>query len=497
MRKISRRKFLKYGALGGAALLLSGAGAGIASQTVFEEEAPATPVPVDRFRAALPIPPVLQPVSADETTDYYEIVQREGRMEILPGLATTIWGYNGIFPGPTIKARVGRRVVVKQTNDLDTHTVVHLHGGVTPQEHDGFPMDMVHPGETREYVYPNGGHGAATQWYHDHAMDHTGRNVYMGLAGMYLLKDAADDGLALPSGEYDVPLMITNRLFAKDGKLVYSHDDHFGAEGDTVLVNGAPWPRMEVAARKYRFRILNASNATLYTLALDSGRPFTQIGTDGGLMDRPVEVESIPLGMAERAEVVIDFSAYPVGSQIVLRSLSGREGHGEDPEIMRFDVVREEPDDSSVPEKLREIEPIPESEAVRTREFVFGPSPALKAPPPLKMTINGEEFDPDRVDAAPGYGDVEIWRLVNKKMPVVPFDPPHPVHIHLGDFQVLDRNGEEPPPHERGWKDTVTISGDDVVRIIKRFDGYKGKFIMHCHNLEHEDHFMMARFDVV
>ena len=494
MKKISRRRFLKYGAWGGAALLASGAGVGVASQTVFEAE-PATPVPVERFRAALPVPPVSRPVRTDATTDYYEVTQRRGKMELLPGYETEVWGYDGIFPGPTIEARTGRRVVVRQTNALDSHTVVHLHGGVTPPEHDGFPMDMIHPGETREYVYPNDQDGAATQWYHDHAMDHTGRNVYMGLAGMYILGDDVDDELPLPRGEYDVPLMITSRLFGEDGEIVYNHDGHTGAAGDVVLVNGAPWPRMEVSARRYRFRILNASNATDYTLALSSGLPFNQIATDGGLMSRPVEVKSIPLGMAERVEVVIDFSAYPVGTQVVLRNAEGAEGG--DPEIMRFDVVRKARDDSAVPEKLREVEPILERLAVREREFVFRPSPAVNAPP-VKWTINGDAFDPDRVDAAPRYGDVEIWRLVNRQpVPLLPFAPTHPAHIHMGNFQILDRNGRKPLPHEAGWKDTVSLRKDDEVRVIKKFEGYRGKFIMHCHNLEHEDYVMMSRFDVV
>jgi spore coat protein A len=179
----------------------------------------------------------------------------------LPGLCTTIWGYEGILPGPTIHASRGRRVVVHHTNRLAVPTVVHLHGGVTPPDSDGFPTDMILPDQTRTYVYLNNQH-AATLWYHDHAMDHTGRNIYMGLAGFYLLRDQEETSLHLPEGPYDVPLLIQDRLFAADGQFVYDTFRHLAAKGSTILVNGAPWPRMEVAARKYRFRILNGSNAT-------------------------------------------------------------------------------------------------------------------------------------------------------------------------------------------------------------------------------------------
>lgn len=474
----NRREFLVLG------------GAFVAGHAIARGQHPPQGSRVARFQLPLRIPPVLRPVRTDDTTDYYEISQREAEVEILHGLRTDVWGYEGIFPGPTIKARRGRKVVVKQTNRLAVSTVVHLHGGVTPSDSDGFPTDMIMPGESKAYVYPNN-QRAATLWYHDHAMHHTGRNLYMGLAGLYLIEDDHEAN-SLPHGEYDIPLIIQDRRFDADGSLVYEHGNGYrGAKGNIVLVNGSPWPRMEVATRKYRFRFLNASNAKIYRLLLSSGQSFVQIATEGGLLPKPVPIRILSLAMAERAEVIIDFSVYPLGTSLVLQNLNGK---GAIEEIMRLDVVRRESDDSVVPERLTVIEPLLEKAAVRTREFVFGTKPTFGLPP-VVWTINGKRFEPDRPIAEPRYGDVEIWHLKSDKE--LGLGMLHPVHLHLVNFQILERNGGPPLPHERGWKDTVSVDKSENVRIIARFDGFKGRYLMHCHNLEHEDHHMMARFDVI
>jgi spore coat protein A len=323
-------------------------------------------------------------------------------------------------------------------------------------------------------------------------MDATGRNVYMGLAGLYVVGDDAEDRLGLPRGDYDVPLILQRRQLAADGSIAYP-GGRFGAGGDVLLVNGAPWPRLEVARRRYRYRLLNAANAARFDLSLDSGEDLTQIGTDGGLLPAPTRVPHLPLGPAERAEVVVDFARYALGSQVVLRS-GGQEGDRAEP-VLRFDVARDAPDDSALPAALRPLEPIPERAAARTREFVFGAGPRAGLPP-LGWTIDGRDFDPDRAVAAVPFGDVEIWRLRNRPL-LGRIAMAHPVHVHLVHFQVLDRNGAPPPPHERGWKDTVVLGEGDEVRVVARFDGHRGRYVLHCHNLEHEDHAMMARFDVV
>ncbi len=487
--KVSRRALLKLGALGGAAVALPLA----PTFASFGKDQPAPSPLVPRFTRALVIPPVIRPVRRTATTDFYEVTQKEARVEILPGLQTTVWGYEGMFPGPTFRVRRGREIVVKQNNLLPDGVVVHQHGGVTPADSDGYPTDLIPPGGSREYVYPNG-HRAATMWYHDHAMVKTGDHVYKGLAGFYIVDDEVEDRLPLPRGRYDVPLMIQDRRFAADGSLVFDPLGHIGViDGDVLLVNGVPWPRFEVASRKYRFRILNGSNSTQFKLGLSTGQPLTLIATDGGLLPAPVDLPAIPLAMAERVEVVLDFSRYPIGSRVILENLDGAGRLGQ---IMRFDVVREEPDDSAVPATLRPVESIPESAAARTRDWVFGPRATMSASPPVEWVINGREFDPNRIDATPRLGDVEIWRIKNAtELNVGGMD--HPVHIHLVSFRILDRNGVKPGPYEDGWKDTVLVPKGEEVRLIMRFEGDRGKYIMHCHNLEHEDAAMMTNFAVV
>lgn len=439
----------------------------------------------------LPIPPTLSPVRSDATTDYYAIVQREASAEILPGMCTRVWGYDGSFPGPTIEAHRGRVTVVTHTNHLDMRTVVHLHGGVTRPESDGFPTDTLPPGETRSYQYDNMGR-AATLWYHDHCWGDAGRNVNMGLAGFYLLKEDSEIDGRLPHGRYDIPLMLQDRTLTSTGELDYDHQAHHGASGRIMLVNGAPWPVLEVAARKYRFRVLNASNATPMRLALSTHQPLIHIATDQGLLPRPVVLSTIGLVPAERIEMVIDFSVYPIGSRVVLQN---RRAGGSLGLLMRFDVVRAERDDSSIPARLSEVEPLDPSQAARTRTFVFGGTLTWGMPPGVHWVINGEPFDPRRVDANPRLGDIEVWRLMNRGL--LGRTMLHPVHTHLVPFQVLRRNGRAPLRQEAGWKDTVALEDGEEIDVIMQWNGYRGRYLLHCHNLEHEDHSMMARIDVI
>lgn len=507
-RKITRRDALKLALGGGVATLLQACGSR-RSQGSYSEAVP-------RFAAALPIPPVLEPTRSDEYGDYYEIEARESSAAILPRQRTTIRGYNGIFPGPTIKATRGRATHVRFTTKLQTPVVTHLHGGHTPSDSDGWPTDVIvpaghqapvtsmrmdHTGNTvpmpssnyeHNYRYPND-RRAATLWYHDHAMGVTGQNVYMGLAGFYLVEDDEERSLPLPRGRYDIPLMLCARQFKEDGSLQYNPHGHSGAEGDVILVNGAPWPALKVERRIYRFRILNASNSTTFTLALSSALPFVQIATDGGLLASPVELTHISLAMAERVEVVIDFSGYAAGDSVVLRNT---EKLGPLGEIMRFDITGPAVSDHvRLPDQLSVIETLAPDAAVRTRTFTFGPRPELKNHfPPIYWAINGNRFDPEHSQANPRLGDVEIWRFVYEKSP---FRQAHPPHVHLVNFQILDRNGQAPHKYERGWKDTLRLDSGDDVRVIMRFDGYRGRYLMHCHNLEHEDYDMMMRFDVV
>jgi spore coat protein A len=490
---LSRRAFLRHaGRVGSGALLATGVGgagwwtasrsAALTGNEIVDGLLPSPPVVP--FEAVFRTPPVLAPTRADADTDYYEMTMRPATLEILPGHSTTIWGFNGQFPGPTIKARRGRRVVIRQTNQLpEAKPAVHLHGGHVEARFDGYPTDVIPLGASRDYVYPNN-QLAASLSYHDHEMDRTGLNVYMGLVGAYLVEDDEEAALNLPSGDYDVPLIIQDRAFHIDGSLRYSPNMD-GMFGDVILVNGVPQPRFPVANRKYRLRIYNASNARTYELTLSSGQPLVQIATDGGLLASPVPRTTIPLLPFERVEVVVDFASVDVGSQVILQN--GRTV-GRTAAIMRFDVERQEEDPSSVPSVLRPLERLDEKSATVTRDFTLEMDMGGER---MRWLINDKAFDHHRVDFAPRLGDTEIWRFTNRSGP-----HPHPMHIHLDMFQILDRNGAPPSPGEVGWKDTVAVGPDETVRVIVRFTDYPGRYMFHCHNLEHEDNGMMGQFDV-
>jgi spore coat protein A len=438
----------------------------------------------------LPIPALARPVRSDATTDFYEIVQREADQEILPGLRTRVLSYDGTFPGPTLVTRSGRPVVVTHRNDLAVPVAVHLHGGHTPADSDGYPTDLIEPGGRRDYTYPTR-QRAATLWYHDHRMDFTGPQVYRGLAGFHLVTDDEQDALGLPAGDRDVPLMITDRSFDEDGSFSYPAQHHGGAGvtdahmegvlGDVVLVNGAPWPVLDVAAARYRLRLLNASSARRYRLGLDPARtPLVQIASDGGLLERPVEHSAVLLSPGERCEVVVDFAAFAPGTEITMRNGLGSGPTGE---VMRFRVTGRAGDDSRVPPQLSRIEPLRADRAVRTRTWTFRRAPTGQHPGWL---LDGRAFDPERIDADVRLGETEVWRFTS--------DLHHPVHVHLDPFQVLSRRRAGPGPQDAGWKDTVDLAPSESVDVAVRFTDYPGRYLLHCHNLEHEDMAMMAAF---
>jgi len=489
-RRITRREALRLGLGAMAGLTLPAIGGGVAASFgVFDRTARAP-----RFELPLTVPPVLTPTRTDADADYYEMVQMLAGQEIVPGLTTPIWGYNGSFPGPTIRARTNRRLVIKQMNGLPEPVSVHLHGGVQSSESDGFPTDLIPPGGTKDYHYPNL-HRAATLFYHDHAMDLTGPHTYKGLSGLYLLSDDVEDSLPLPRGEYDVPLMIQDRAFNLDGSFAFRSNDPtniFAQGGDVILVNGVPWPRFQVAARRYRFRILNASSTRDYGIALSNKEPLIQIATDGGLLDRPIALDAVRLGPAERAEVVVDFGDMALGTTI---DLENRLDVGDFAALLRFEVTRRADEDSRVPAVLAPTQRLLEADAATTRRFVFRRS-LTPAFPPFHWTINGRTYDPSTIAERVRQGTTEIWQFENRAFG--PFEEQeHPVHVHLVNFLVLDRNGRPPAPYETGWKDTVVVGSKETVRVIARFAPFTGKYVLHCHNLAHEDHAMMANFEVV
>ncbi|MDF2711335.1 multicopper oxidase family protein [Nonomuraea muscovyensis] len=484
---MTRRGALRLFGLGAAAAV---SGCSLLGRTPLPLLLTSSAPPPKPYTVPLPLPAVAKPHRTDATTDYYELVQRAAEVEILPGLRTPVWGYDGSFPGPTIRARSGRRTVVRVSNGLTVPTVTHLHGGHTPPESDGYPTDLVQPGARRDYVFPLE-QRAATLWYHDHRMDYTGPQVWRGLAGFFLVGDDEEAALPLPAGERDLPLLICDRSFDADGAMPYpARPDGPGAReafmggvlGDVILVNGAPWPRLGVDRARYRLRLLNASNARTYELALSPGGRLVRIGGDGGLLTAPVAVERVRLAPGERADVVVDFAAHRVGDHVELRNLLGE---GAQSRVMRFTVERDARDDSAIPPALSRVERLDPAQAAVTRDFAFT-SGDLHGH--TGWLINGKPFDVRRVDARPKLGQVEIWRLTS--------DVAHPVHLHLDHFQVLSVGGERPagPPE---WKDTVELRETQTVEIITRFTGYRGRYVMHCHNLEHEDMAMMSTFEVV
>ncbi|MFF8946704.1 multicopper oxidase family protein [Streptomyces sp. NPDC014864] len=522
----SRRSVLGLIA-GGAAGLAVPAGAAAYAQWAGEGTGKVltSRIPLPKpFAVPLPTPPRARPARTTRTTDHYELTQRASAVEILPGTRTTVWGYDGIFPGPTITARSGRSTSVRVINSLTVPTSTHLHGGVTPPHSDGYPTDVVVPAMcgdaftsghmqsmgngmhtsashwtlsqgSKTYEYPLK-QRAATLWYHDHRMDFSAPQVWRGLAGFFLVHDDEEDALTLPGGDRDLPLMLCDRAFEADGSFRYpGHDlsctgtpgvqDAYmdGVLGDVQLVNGAPWPEAEIPAARHRLRLLNASNARRYDLRLELEHggilPVTQVGGDAGLLRAPQRLDTVPLAPAERFDVVVDFSQCPVGSHVTLvNTVAG----GRMRQVMRFRVARKATDDSHVPARLSSYEPLTPAVAVATRHFDFRRTND-------RWTINGRRFSTAETLARPRLGTVERWRLSS--------DFHHPVHLHMAHFQVLSRGGRRPEASDAGWKDTVDVRPYEVVEILARFDGYHGRYMLHCHNLEHEDMAMMANFEVV
>jgi FtsP/CotA-like multicopper oxidase with cupredoxin domain len=450
-------------------------GAAVASGGAMQTAA-ATPTP---FSKPLVIPKVL-------TSSNIALTAKLADVQILPGKATRMWTYNGTFPGPTIRRPTGQTSTVTLTNSLPASAgelTLHNHGNHSTSENDGQPdAFLAAPGQSVTYTYTGteagGNERGALQWYHDHRMDVTGRNVWMGLAGMYIIDDPADPK-SLPRGGFDVPLMIVDRRFDANNQLAYTFNA-LGVTGNRTLINGVIQPYFRVGDRRYRFRILNASNARSYELGLSNGQAFTQIGTDSGLLPAPVRRTRITLAPAERADVVIDFAGR-LGQNIVLQNLAAT---GSMRQLLQFRVSRDLTETSSVPSKLRPLPVLdPTPAASRTIEFGRARIGGL-------WTINGRPFSPDRIDVQPRLNTTETWTFVNKS------GAAHVIHIHDVDQQLVSRNGVPPARYEL-MKESWTLGIGETVVLKLKFTDNLGTFVYHCHILEHEDASMMAQFEVV
>ncbi|MFB7375267.1 multicopper oxidase family protein [Streptomyces sp. NPDC056222] len=478
---LSRRRFI------GAALATGGTVATGAALTPLLGAASATAADataVAFFTRPMPLPQVIAPSSTANGVDTYNISIKRTTKEILPKQLTEVFTFNGGFPG-LIRATSGRPVVINQYNKLDMPASIHLHGGHVAPEHDGDPMATIAPGGVRTYHYPNQ-QGHAPLWLHDHAHHMESEHVYRGLSAFYLLTDAEERALPLPSGVYDVPIMLREGHFDTAGQLVYTMDDF--RSRSTIMANGRAWPYFQVAARKYRFRLLNSTNLRFFTLRLADGSPFIQIGSDGGLLERPFSTDTVALSPGERAEVVIDFSRYPVGTQLVLENTEGPGPAELTGKVLRFDVVKTASDPSAVPATLRTLPALP---AVTGRRTVVMSMDEDGRPAPQGY-MDGKVYDHHRIDNTVPWGGSEIWTVTNSNQAI-----PHNFHIHLVQFRVLERNGNPPGPAEAGLKDTIRVMPGETVKFQATFDSYRGKYLYHCHMLDHAAMGMMAQMEVV
>ncbi len=595
---LTRRHLLKAGFATGLGLLIPSAWPVLAHQRRRHHPPFPPRYPhhhLHRFIDPLPDLPAFRP---DRThvpgADYYEITARQFGQRLQSHLQpTTVWGYGSTSanhapyhsPAFTLEARKGRPVIVKWINHLPTNghlfpidfslhwanptllppdsspdtrfpipTVTHLHGGFSLPQFDGHPEAWFTPRGSpgrphgphyisNVYTYGND-QRAATLWYHDHTEGLTRVNIYAGLAGFYLIRDEFDtripgQGLTLPKGPYEIPLMIQDRSLNPDGSLIYPGDGQ-GAPppvppvwvpeffGDVAVVNGRIWPFAEIEPRKYRFRIVNACNARVLRLFFDRDLPFHQIGNDGGLLPAPVALDKLVLAPAERADVIVDFA--PLRGKIIHLVNDapnpfpeGEEGVDPLPQIMQFRVTRmlrgRDTCDIPTAHDLAAAAPPPLGEASLVRDIALDEQ-VDPSDSPIILTLEGKRWD-EEVVTKPVQGATEIWRLIN------PTGDTHPIHLHLVQFEVLDRqpldvdayvrgeglNFTGPPvpreENEAGRKDTVRTNPGEVTRIKAKFDlpAYgrielpsgvtASQYVMHCHILEHEDNQMMRPYEVV
>lgn len=502
---------------------------------------------LEKYVQPVPIPENREPDGKRTGADYYEIPVVEFSQQLHPDLPeTTLWGYDGRFPGPIIEARRNERIEVRFDNsrlptdhlfDVDeriagtepedypdydgpvpeVRTVTHQHGLNVEPESDGqagmwkSPEGITGPRFAKHvHDLPNR-QSRLTSSYHDHARGISRLNVYAGLVGFYVIRSRAEERLALPSGEHDVPLMLTDRSFDEDGSLHYPDSFEANVAGDTALVNGAVWPYMEVEPRRYRLRFVNTSNGRTYSLGLDdesgSGVPtLYQFAAGHGFLESMVpigpggDLESLVLAPFERGEVVVDFSRH-AGETFTLRNDAGfpfeGETNGSDlADLLQFRVTNsaeESEDPSADPRELS----LPatsggnERAARMTRHMTLSMTRDEYGLP--MHLLNDRRFDDETV-VEPQLGTTEIWELENETHHT------HPIHLHLVEFDVLGRGHDgtdEPDPNERVGKDTVRVDPHETVRILVTFGDFPGQFPWHCHILEHEDHEMMRPFEVV
>lgn len=538
MNGLSRRQVLRAGAaLGIAGTLPVRTGAAVV------ESSP----DLEKFVQPLPIPDVRDPDGRRKGADYYEIPVTEFSTRLHPDLpATTLWGYDGQFPGPVIRARRNERIKVRFDNsglptdhlltvddrisgtkpedypDFDgpvpeVRTVTHFHGLNVAPESDGQAEMWTSPDgitgprfDTHVHDIPNR-QPRLTSSYHDHALGISRLNTYSGLVGFYFVRSRTEERLDLPAGEYDIPLMLNDRAFHDDGSLRYPDSFEPNVAGDTAVVNGAVWPYLEVEPRRYRLRFLNTSNGRSYNVRLesesDSDAPtMYQFAAGHGFLDRVVpigpggELDALLVSPFERGDVVVDFSDHAGETVTVTNDAEFPfEGHVEGSdlgELMQIRVSEPTDEDSDSTTHPTELD-LPNSSRVQERSAKETRQMTLSMEPDenglATHLLNGRGFT-DEITVEPQRGTTEIWELENQTHHT------HPIHLHLVEFRVIGRGPDgtdSPHPNERGGKDVVRVNPDETVRIAVKFGDFPGQYPWHCHVMEHEDHKMMRPFRVV
>ena len=542
--KINRRDALKLGGVtivGGGALAVASCSPGKEGEAVTASisRLSAANFPKLYTREITKIPAAVpKMIGGVAHYDFTQKVSAGAGLPILsPTLLTPVFGYNGVFPGPRIELNQGTTAVVRHRNHFKAPgqlgspmiTSTHLHGSASLPEFDGYANDVTKPGEMKDYHYPNF-QAARTLWYHDHGVHWTAQQAYGGLAAMYVMHDKQESTL-LPTGEFDIPLLVNDAMFGADGKLAYNDNSHSGLWGDVILVNGTPWPKMKVQRRTYRFRILDCAISRSFNWRLSNGMPLQVVATDGGLMPKGVAVKSMRHGGAERYEVVIDFSKVPAATKRI-ELLNGSNKNNRDYDftgkVMAFDLLdtpvtktranfttgAQEPDPTwdrnyhNFPLVKSEIMSLPITGPYTKRslrlersggEWMFGKT--------TWHMVEASNFN--LVLATPAVDDIEIWTIFNNSGGWF-----HPLHIHLLDFRVLSRTGGPAGgvngvlPQEQGPKDVVYVGEGESVQVLCKFikpgkivpsgdpDWKGGRYMTHCHNLPHEDHDMMGQFRV-
>lgn len=426
------------------------------------------------------------------------LLASEASADIGGGVQAPAWLLNGTLPSPTLRVRKGELFQVSLRNELPQDLILHWHGLAPPEAMDGHPRFAVGFGGSYEYGFPVEDR-AGTYWYHSHTHRKTAEQTYRGIAGLIIVEDEEEDSLDLPSGDREIPVILQDRRLDAAGIPIYSP---FGPElmagfmGDEPFGNGIRRPYLEVDSALHRLRVLNGSNARIFRLARSDGRPLVLIGNDGGLIDRARSLDFVDVAPAERVDLLLDLSEVPMGEAVMLRSLpfslqggagfmGGANLQGRPLDLLEFRVTRRVEEAVSIPEGLSSVPGPDPSRAVRDRTFRFTSQM-------MDHRINNRVFEMERIDESVPFGDTEIWSFVNDS------GLPHPVHLHATHFRVIDRSGGrgQVMPWEAGVKDTVLLHPFETVRVAVQFTAHPGLFLLHCHNLEHEDMGMMSNIMV-